>query len=210
MPKSLPLPDWSGSDVFIIGGGPSLSHFDFDLLWGRCTIGCNQAFRLGGDICQICAFGDNDFWEAFEVELQTFGGWVATNYPVPLKPPWLAVYGRQDDGLAVGPTLAWNANTGALAANLALSLGAARVYLLGMDMDSQGKRTHWHDRPIQPQNQDHYHKFQGGFAQVAQAIPHVFPGRQIFNVTDGSSKLRAFPQVTFDSVFGKELSCSLT
>ena len=111
--------------------------------------------------------------------------------------------------MAVGPTLAWNANTGALGVNLALSLGARRVYLLGMDMDSDGPRTHWHDRPIQSQNQDHYHKFKGGFGLLAEALPHVFPGRQIFNITDGSSKLRAFPQVSFDSVFGKEFARAL-
>jgi hypothetical protein len=75
---------------------------------------------------------------------------------------------------------------------------------LGMDMDSEGDRTHWHDRPLQKQNQDHYHKFKGGFAHVAEALPHVFPGRQVFNITNGSSKLTVFPRISFTSVFNNE------
>ena len=181
MPKSPPLPDWSGRDVFVIGGGPSLTDFDFNLLRGRCAIGCNQAFRKGAEICQICAFGDNDFWEACGQELEGFGGWVATCYPVPEKTPWLARYARQDDGLAFGPTLAWNGHTGALCTNLALSLGALRVFLLGMDMDcAVGGPNSLAQYPLAEAKSGPLSEVQGGLLPSGRCTTTCIPGSSDF------------------------------
>lgn len=55
------VPDkiWDGLECFIIGGGRSLKEgFDFDKLIGEKTIGCNDAYKLGPKICNICIFGD--------------------------------------------------------------------------------------------------------------------------------------------------------
>jgi hypothetical protein len=89
MPKLEPLPDWSGQDVFVIGGGRSLQSFDWSQLKDRNTIGCNQAFLLGGETCKICTFGDFKFWQTFEKKLAEFDGWVATNYKLPRPVPWV-------------------------------------------------------------------------------------------------------------------------
>lgn len=207
MPKHDPLPDWSGEDVFIIGGGPSLRRFRFAQLNGKNTIGCNHAFLLGAEACNIAAFGDFNFFKQYLAPLAAYKGWVVTNCRIGGQKnySWLRYIPRLENGLS--PTLArlgWNQNTGALAVNLALALGAARVFLLGFDMsavppeDGEGKRTHWHDTPMQDQRDEHYEKFRRGFDRVARDLPVHFPGREVLNVTDGSSKLTAFPFCSFE------------
>lgn len=193
MPRGTPLPEWEGEDAYVIGGGRSLETFDFHKLHGLNTIGCNQAFIKGVDIVNVCIFGDSKFWDNFDRELASFGGWVVTNQGVMQPPPWLLTFDRVETGLSVS-ALGWNYNTGASAINLAFIMGARRVYLLGFDMHPTG---HWHGRAIEQAREQHYERFQEGFDDVERSLPVVFPGRQVFNVTDGSSKLRAFPRSTF-------------
>jgi hypothetical protein len=209
VPKLAPLPDWSGRDVFILGGGPSLRSFDFDRLIGLNTIGCNQAFMLGVERCGICAFGDYLFWDRFINQLEDeYDGWVVTNYyHGPKIPAWLKEFKRLETGLAgSGATnLCWNGNTGCLAVNLALKLGASRVLLLGFDlqMTPDGK-THWHDKRIEIPRDEHYKRFAGGFATVARLLPSIYPGRQVINVSDGTSKLDCFPVISIQDAFDNQ------
>lgn len=206
-PRVSPLPDWTGEDVFIIGGGKSLKDEGFDWSWlhGRNTIGCNQAFILGVDVCNVCTFGDLKFWDAFKDKLGgVFEGWVATNYWVMNPPPWLKLYKRQDNGLST-TMICWNNNTGAIAVNLALIMGASRVFLLGFDMHSHhspqpGKNSHWHDQELERSTPEHFGRFRVGFASVQAHLPNVFPGRKVINVNNGGSTLTAFPQMTLDQV----------
>ena len=210
MPLLSPLPDWTAEDVFIIGGGHSLKGFDWNLLRGRCTIGCNQAFKLGAAICNIATFGDYDFWTHYKDELETYKGWVATNYLTMNTPPWLRFYPRIDRGLGNGVEgLAWNNNTGALAVNLALVLGARQVFLLGFDMRMESKeKSHWHDERINDPSEESYLRFIAGFENLKRDLPVVFPGREVYNITDGTSLLKVFPEKSFPEVFGLELTCA--
>lgn len=198
MPRCDPLPHLDG-DVFVIGGGPSLTDFDWSQIEGRNTIGCNQAFDLGSSICKICVFGDEPFWTNFYSDLWKFDGWVVTNKAISHPPHWLHVFGREDEGLCNdGKTLAWNFNTGALATNLALTLGAERVLLLGMDMGGANGATHWHRRGTEIPQAEHYTRFAGGFANVVYGLANgLFPNSRVVNVTNGSSGLRCFPILSF-------------
>ena len=200
-PKVIPLPDLSGEDVFLIGGGASLKSFDFDRLKPLNTIGCNQAFKLGSEICHICTFGDFKFWQTYEKELaETYGGWVVSNYTTPTTPPWLKFYHRQQEGLGKGNILGWNFNTGAMAINLALVLGAARVFLLGFDLKPTGDRTHWHNYTMAVIRDTHYARFKEGFGYVRRDLPKMFPNRVVLNVTDGASALKVFPTIRMEDV----------
>ena len=202
MPKLTPLPNWAGQAAYIIGGGPSLRRFDFSSLRGRNTIGCNQAFKLGEPVCKIVTFGDDCFWVTFKNELEQFPGWVASSLRVGNPLPWVKWFPRKDQGLASPESgqLGWINNTGCQAVNLALLCGAAKVYLLGFDMNmgETPKQTHWHDWRLQEPTAAHYEKFAGGFATIAKELPEVFPGTEIINVTDGSSSLFCFPRFDYD------------
>lgn len=206
MPKASPIPKWEGEDAFIIGGGRSLLGFDWPQLEDENTIGCNHAFIHGFPICKVCVFGDFGFWESSKGELESYDGWVVTNYRTMNPPPWLHFYPRMDDGLGTDK-LAWNSNTGSVAVNLALIMGAKRVFLLGFDMHRKNQnKPHWHDktieRPTDSMADEIYARFMQGFEIINAALPEVFPGREIINITDGSSLLKTFPCRTFDSVFG--------
>jgi hypothetical protein len=208
MPLWQPEPIWEGLDVFIIGGGTSLRDFDWPLLIDEKTIGCNQAFRLGHRICDICMFGDHKFlFERRGVPrminfepMSKFQGWVVTNDPKCIQEnvPWLKCMKRHPVGLYTD-ALGWNSNTGAAAINLALILGANTVYLLGFDMflDTDGK-PNWHTQPlIDKPKESLYQRMISNMGKIQTALPRVFPGRTIVNVSD-RSKLNMFPMVPCD------------
>lgn len=198
---------WAGKDCYVIGGGPSLKGFDWSLLRDRLTIGCNDtAHELGHGIVDIAVFGDRVWYDSHKDELVLFhesGGEVVTclpNFRVPSF-PWLKVMARTPRGLSL-EGLGWNGSTGAAAVNLALLLGAVRVFLLGFDMKIIGGKFNWYegdeDDPLV------YNRFLDGFGYVARDLPHVFPEAGVFNVTD-DSVLDVFPKIPMRKHFGQEV-----
>lgn len=226
-----PNKEWLGQPAYIIGGGSSLRDFDFNSLIGKNTIGCNDAFRKGPEICKICIFGDQSWFQKVKWDLEKYKGIVAAAAP-PLthyRVPWLNKFNRETHGLVTPefnqellknndelikkkkdpmiPMIGWNYSTGACAVNLALLFGADPIYLLGFDM-SRGKhgKSHWHNhRPVQTSDHN-FARFIRGFQAVADAAFEKFPETEIWNVTDGGSNLPVFPKMSFDE-FRKETLC---
>jgi len=199
MPKWIPEKIWEDQDVFIIGGGNSLELFDWELLKNENTIGCNDAFRHGSEICKICIFGDAKWFQSFKNELARYKGTVFTNCQQlqKTKLSWLWTMTRKGSGLH-GDALGWNSNTGAAAVNLALLLGAKRIFLLGFDMHlSNNKRANWHQNRLDKPNENIYPKFLRGFKKLAVDWKKKFPDAEIINVTDNSS-LDLFPEIGVD------------
>ncbi len=79
MPSIVPDRTWPGSEVFIIGGGKSLEGFDWSLLRPELTIGCNDAYLLGEEVCKIAIFGDNKWYLKHKEKLSKFKNRVFTN-----------------------------------------------------------------------------------------------------------------------------------
>lgn len=212
MPLWIPKTWWEGRDVFVIGGGPSLENFDWGRLKYECTIGCNNAYTLGADICKICFFGDAKWFEVHRLQLVLYSkpkgeGYVFTSAPVLMrsKLPWLWLLQRTAKGLEKGNTLGWNKNSGASAINLALTLGAKRVYLLGFDMHlSKRGFPNWHQHHILPPDASIYPAFVERFKDVKDDLPKKFPGREIINVTNNSN-LVYFPKVEVDEFFSERM-----
>ena len=211
MPYWTPDPVWKDQDVFIIGGGVSLETFDWELLKPDdvFTIGCNDAYLRGPDICNVCFFGDKKWWKKHQHRLETYRasgkGVVFTHCPQLQKDKtsWLWMMSRESRGLHHN-ALAWNKNTGAGAVNLALLLGARRVFLLGFDMHLTGGRSNWHDNTLDTPNEKLYPKFIKGWERLAKDLSIKFPGCEIFNITDNSS-LDLFPKIGVDEFWSNRM-----
>jgi len=196
MPRWKPVETWKDRDVFIIGGGRSLKSFNWNLLKDECVIGCNDAFQLGEDICNICIFGDKKWFKEFKTELMQYKGIVFTSFKEfhYTQNDWIWTLERPAKGLSK-TKLCWNRSTGANAINLALILGAKRVCLLGFDMKLTDSKPNWHDKILSKPRASVYTNFIHGMLQVKRRLPSVFPGREIVNVTD-SSDLNVFPKIS--------------
>ena len=208
MPPWVPEAVWKNEDVFIIGGGTSLKDFNWSLLENEWTIGCNSAFTLGEKVCKICVFGDARWFEIFAHELKAFKGTVFTNSPQLYKNrlPWLWTMLRESRGLH-HHALGWNKNTGATAINLALLLGASRIYLLGFDMAlSLDGKPNWHDRQILKPDASIYPKFASNITKyVTRDLLIKWPNVEVWNVTDAST-LEPFPKVSVAEFWSKRSS----
>lgn len=196
----VPPPLWEGQPCYVIGGGPSLRSFPFGSLSGEFVLGCNMAYLLGVDIVPITLFGDASFLVHNRTGLESYvqeGGWVVTNSSRLKKsiPRWLRMMKKSLKGLAKDG-LGWNGNTGSSAINLALILGANPIYLLGYDMGvDRGGRSNYHDHyrahKVHPRT---YPRFLKGMTMVVRDLPRLFPGRQVINLEDGTSRLECFPK----------------
>jgi len=195
-----PAKEWGGGRAFLIGGGPSLRGFDFSLLKPEHVIGANDAFSLGGDIVKYCVFGDANWWQHNKFKLETFTGRVVSNAPslIPMNVPYLLKTARQRDGIHSGTTLGWNYSTGALAINLAISLGAVSIYLLGYDLCNQHSKSHWHDHNPKTTQEFTFKRFLRGFQCVKSSLPE---GVKVINVTDGTSRLDCFEKMEYAQLF---------
>lgn len=194
-----PGKEWLGQNAYLIGGGPSLEGFNFTLLAGRNVIGCNDAFHLGPEIIRICVFGDAGWWHRNKWQLEKYAGRIVTNAPsiMHLKIPNVHKMRRQRDGIHNHDTLGWNYSTGALAINLAISLGAVHIWLLGYDLCNNKAKSHWHNHG-KPTREYSFQRFIRGFRKVKETLP---AGVRVLNVSDGTSKLDCFETVGFPDLF---------
>lgn len=197
---------WEGADVYVIGGGPSLSGFNWELLKGRATIGCNAAFRLGADICQVCFFSDYKWLKAFDKELSAFKGDVVTHCQKVLPErdlyPFLKVLPRATDGLHPN-AIGFGSNSGCGAVNLAILLGARRVFLLGFDCRPPvDDKSHWHDWRIEKPNTGVYDKFMDGWRRVAEDLSRKFQRHEVINLGPDSA-ITYFPKADINTHFAQ-------
>lgn len=192
-----PTDHWKGQEAILIGGGPSLRRFPFDRLRGKNVIGINDAFRLGPEIVKFNFFGDVGWWTQHRDEIAESSVWFVTNSPtmVEFKIPRLLKMDRLMNGIGQGPVLGWNHHSGAAAINLAYTMGADPIFLLGYDLSNQGPSSHWHDYNPRTIVEESFRRFKEGSTTVANELKDKV---KIFNVTDGSSRLDLFPKITFD------------
>ena len=190
---------WSGQDVVIIGGGPSLRGFDWSALRTCLTVGCNDAFKLGPSVCTVCVFGDMKWYITHYKELEMFPNPIFTNQPSLHvgSPDWILTVPRKIWGLH-RDALGWGGNTGCSAINLALILGAMRGFLLGFDMKTKDDKTNWHDCNIGNPNDEAYKRFMEGFEKLSRDLPVVFPGRSVVNLGPDSA-LDMFPTESMEA-----------
>jgi hypothetical protein len=191
---------WRGEDAILIGGGSSLQNFPFEKLAGKKVIGINHAYKLGSHIVSLCYFGDAQFWEKEKWNIEESDVEFVTDSPalLPLNLPYIHKMKRLQEGIGEGSTLGWNWSSGAAAINLAYTMGARRIFLLGYDLTNLEGRSHWHYWNPAPIPEESFNRFRRGFEIVAKELKGKV---DIFNVTDGSSQLYLFPRVNFEKFF---------
>jgi hypothetical protein len=190
----------------IIGGGPSLRSFDFDLIKGFRTIGVNDAFLLGAEYCNVCFFGDRMWWDhhiiASRKKIMDYPGAFITNAPFLPKnpyPPFVRQTRRENDGWWVDNNLriAWNRQSGAAAIHLAWLLGATGVILLGYDMGlSKDGRSNWHPNEVSVNKESVYTSFAEGLLNMKRAMESKGVDMPIVNANP-DSKLELWPRMPF-------------
>jgi len=193
-----PAEIWPDSEVFIIGGGPSIKDLDLSLIKNKRVIGVNDAYKLG-DWIDVCFFGDY-FWytgiEAREFDghrkaLADFGGLKVTVSEKPIEDKGILRVRR--DTLRGGISkdknvICWNRNTGIAAINLALLFGCKRIILLGFDMkvDNSGN-SNWHINKKNPANPRLYPIFVHYARMVRDAIDLNYPDVEVINANTDSA-----------------------
>lgn len=198
---------WKDQSCYIIGGGPSLKGFPWDVLRGRNVLGCNAALYLGANLVPFLIFGDARFLQQHRAGLDKYveeGGTVISpsNRLSHFKPPSYVKNMRKVlNGLSTN-ALGWNGNTGTSAINLALLMGADPIYLLGFDMqlDSEGEKN-FHNAYNDKPNAKTYKRFLGNMDKVARDLNDKFPGRHVVNLEDGTSALDVFPKENMSEHF---------
>jgi len=198
---------WENEDVWILGGGPSVTkQFGIpdeivrsvvertsppsvyspymEAIHNKHVIGVNVSFMIG-DWMDIVFFGDNGFLLRYEEPLSKYPGIRATcTDQMPDIPSWIKKLDKDRDhpkGISTRPGhVSWNHNSGGAAINIAVAAGAARIILLGFDMNlTTNLRQHWHD--VYQKGEQHDEKIR--MTTLANMDRH----------------LRAFPQIALDA-----------
>lgn len=203
---------WAGERCFIIGGGPSLTGFDFERLRGKGrVIAVNRAYEHA-PFADILYFMDNGFYQWAHKDHLFPGSLEAWNAFAGYK-VFLNILGREygdvysirslgrvglSNSLKAG--LYHGNNSGVGAVGLAFCLKANPIYLLGIDckIDNQRKKSHYHSgyskRPMSPAA---YGSFKTDFERLCRFIRRT--NYQIINLNPASA-VRCFSFSTIDEV----------
>lgn len=144
-----PIPrQWDGEAVVLIASGPSLCDNQIEAVKrsheaGKCrAIAVNNTYECApwADILYAC---DAPWWEYYKPD---FAGekWTQSReaYGLGVRP----VLGKANDWLSFDPVHINNGqHSGFQALNLAVLFGAAKIILIGYDVQATGGRLHWHD-----------------------------------------------------------------
>lgn len=183
----------AGDEVYILGGGPSLKHFDFLQLTDKCTIAVNKSiFHIPNPDYFISV----DYTFLRKVSKQVFNSISARKYFVAdfshlfLKEVdkqitdtrYNMVYNLCDynfliraykqDGIGYTfKEFRTGRNSGFCALQLAVILGFKKIYLLGVDLNKE-ERTHYHEgygekvKTFAPKLDEYYSYFKVAIEQL--------------------------------------------
>lgn len=216
---------WEGGDVWIIGGGPSITK-EFSIpnevvnqvvidkqplslyspymeqIHKKHIIGINVAFMLGPWVDMVF-FGDNNFFVSNKEALYKFPGLKLSCAPSTDKFPWVKYLNKNPThpaGISPTPqTVSWNKNSGGCAISVAAHTGVKRIFLLGFDMClDTANSQHFHsvyNTNGQPKNVRNL-----PFRRHLQGFPAIANdakklGIQIINVNPNSA-INEFPKMT--------------
>ena len=176
---------------YVIGGGPSLEGFDWELLRGCDVIGCNDSILLPIPV-KYGVMHDYDWAQAHRDGLRSAldkGTQVLMNTMTTggkNKVDKRIAHVRTNEDLSAQNYLELSAvpsygNSGFAAMCLAAKLGYERICMLGFDGCYRGRRSHWHE-PFRNQGPAVYGRFRKKAPKVADALSTYFPNVQVLNM----------------------------
>lgn len=175
----MPDKSWENQRCFIIGGGESLKDFDFSTLQNELVIGVNRAYEKMD--CTVNFAMDNKLYKwitegklgatakrKFE-DFKGFRVWLdSAGYDYPKGVFVLEKNPKHGGGSSIKNGIRSGTNAGFGALNLAISLGANPIYLLGFDMKgNNGKQTWWHEGYPEERSDEVYRSFINDFKKRA-------------------------------------------
>lgn len=195
--------EWEGQRAFLIGGGPSLKGFDFKRLRGERVIAINRAVEVCG-FADVMVAMDARLHEWYvtgalgqtpRFKFENYKGlrvWLETGRDLPLDVVLARNLGEEAWGGSLEEGLGNGNNSGYMALNLAVLLGANPIYLLGFDMrpGADGGQEWFHTGYPQRQKGTVYRKFQERMDRGSRFIPD---GVQVVNLNPESG-LETFPK----------------
>ncbi len=193
---------WPGETVVCIGGGPSLTVSDVELVRGHArVIAVNDAYRLA-PWADVLYAADAKWWKWHSVVLDCAGA----KYSIESRETvtWPDVQTLRNTGwtgLELVPTgLRAGHNSGYQAINLAVHLGAKRILLLGYDMTlGTAGESHWFgehpDGLISP-----YPQMRAAFDTLVEPLTAL--GVEVLNCSRRTA-LTAFPCVALEDALVK-------
>ena len=200
---------WEGVTCCILGGGPSLTQVNFNLVLQCRVIAVNDAYKLAQFDC--CYFKDKNWYDQAAFKdypeagpnsqyLRRFGGLKVTSCEGLLEEPDIKTLRRgRRNYLERDPSfITHGSNAGAEALALAIMLGCNMILLVGFDMKAPNGKHNWHDNHVRQMPESVYKdQYTQPFETLAKDASKL--GVTIINCTIGSA-LCTFPIVPMEEV----------
>jgi len=224
---------WEGEDVWIIGGGSSVAE-QFEIpyevvqsvknrtspmsvysdymkaIHNKHVIAINVAYKIG-DWIDMVFWGDVNFWLWYQNEICNWLGLKVTCHHTAANQRWVKFIEKDKEhpwGISTRPDrVSWNTNSGTAAISVAAWAGAARIFLLGFDMNlGVDKKMHFHDVYQRGKIEEEkdvmkwvsvFERQLRGFAFVKQDAQKM--GIEIINVNPKSA-ITEFPRVALSNI----------
>jgi uncharacterized Rossmann fold enzyme len=190
-------PIWRNETVYLVGGGPSLKGMNWDMLRGKRTIAINRAFQAV-PWADVLYWTDAQFYRWYRRDIDRFHGMKVCCRPLEAASSMIMVLqGVREKGIDMRPThICDGNNSGYGALNLAVKMGANRIFLLGFDMHSQEGATHWHNGYSRKHNHSIYKRVIAYFESAVPALEEL--GVEVWNANP-DSHLNCFKKCSLQS-----------
>lgn len=183
-----------GKRLFILASGPTLSTHDLSLLDRRITMGLNRSVLVYPDTYYHCVMDQRLFDLYSELLEKTRQIFTVEGRPHGIKMKNLSAEGFSWDlekGIYTGYTIAY------VALQLAVYMGFSEVFYLGLDLQHQGRQTHFFGRDENTVNHEDTEfpkmlKLLTSAANILKAHPI-----RVYNCSTETT-LRCFPFMSFE------------